>query len=520
MGALQMLTLALRRLDPTNTLWEELQKAKALKRTEEAFNAPGQTARDDLLAEISDTFERYRTSDFGRKLYLIQNSLFGVDIQPIACQIAKLRFFISLVIEQDASESPEANYGIRPLPNLETRFVSADTLLTLQSNLPLTGPKAEDLERALRVNRERHFHAQLRADKLKIAARDGKLRNELASELEAVGMPAADARRCAAWDPYDQNAPPADWFDAAYMFGVRSGFDVVIGNPPYIQLQKNGGELGSRYKNQGFETFDGRGDVYQLFVEQALRSSASERGVVTFILSDSWQRALYGKEMREWIGNHHSPLRLVNLGPGDFENAVVSTCILIVRRGRGHGECRTATLRGALELPPREDSWGKLRQVENGPWCVLSASESALMEKIEKAGKPLRKWDISIYRGVTTGLNEAFIVDNTTKEALIREDQRSAELLKPLVRGRDIERYAIYWKGLWLIDSHNGGAAGLPPIVIDALRYPAIKAHLDQHQPRLSRRYDQGATPYNLRSWSYGRIWCTGPFWSGDVPLV
>ena len=101
MGMLHKLTLALRRLDPDNTRWEALQKELAGKRAAEAFNTQDQQERDDELTEISETFERYRDSDFGRKLYLIQNSIFGVDIQPIACQIAKLRFFISLAIEQE-----------------------------------------------------------------------------------------------------------------------------------------------------------------------------------------------------------------------------------------------------------------------------------------------------------------------------------------------------------------------------------------------------------------------------------
>ena len=128
MGILHKLTLALRRLDPDNTRWEALQKEFAGKRAKEAFNTQNQQERDDELTEISATFERYRDSDFGRKLYLIQNSIFGVDIQPIACQIAKLRFFISLAIEQEPDKNAK-NFGIKPLPNLETRFVAADTLI-------------------------------------------------------------------------------------------------------------------------------------------------------------------------------------------------------------------------------------------------------------------------------------------------------------------------------------------------------------------------------------------------------
>ena len=158
MAILQTLTLALRRLDPDNALWEALQKERAKDRAGRAFDTQDQQQRDAELAEISATFEKYRQSDFGRKLHLIQNSIFGVDIQPIACQIAKLRFFISLVIEQAAD--PEAdNLGIKPLPNLETRFVAADTLLGLErpGQQALTSEAVDQLEQALASNRERHY---------------------------------------------------------------------------------------------------------------------------------------------------------------------------------------------------------------------------------------------------------------------------------------------------------------------------------------------------------------------------
>ena len=195
------------------------------------------TRRDDKtrreeLVEIDETFKRYRDSDFGRKLYLIQNSIFGVDIQSIACQIAKLRFFISLAIEQLPDKNAE-NFGIKPLPNLETRFIAANTLIGLTRVRDLTSAKAQDIERQLRDNRERYFHATTRRQKLNCKRRDKVLRGKLAAELTGVGMPADEAEKIAYWDPYDQNAS-TDFFDTEWMFGIADGFDVVIGNPPYM----------------------------------------------------------------------------------------------------------------------------------------------------------------------------------------------------------------------------------------------------------------------------------------------
>ena len=145
MGVLHKLTLALRRLDPGNDKWKALQIELAGSRAAQTFHTPDQETREAELKEISDTFERYRDSDFGRKLYLIQNSIYGVDIQPVATQIAKLRFFISLAIEQEPTEDPGDNYGIQPLPNLETRFVAADTLLGLARPVQMTLGQTEEV---------------------------------------------------------------------------------------------------------------------------------------------------------------------------------------------------------------------------------------------------------------------------------------------------------------------------------------------------------------------------------------
>ena len=270
MSMLHKLTLALRRLDERNELWEDLQKKMASKRAVVAFDTSDQQEREDELKEISETFEKYRDSDFGRKLYLIQNSIFGVDIQSIATQIAKLRFFISLAIEQ-RPDYGEHNIGIRPLPNLETRFVAANTLLTLR-NLQgtLTSERIIEMQSELHHNRERHFHANSRAQKRQYTNIDRRLRKDLADELVKVGLQANEAARIATWDPYDQNAS-ADWFDAEYMFGVSDGFDVVIGNPPYVQIQnKLDARLKGLYKDASYHTFVGTGDVYYLFYERGV----------------------------------------------------------------------------------------------------------------------------------------------------------------------------------------------------------------------------------------------------------
>ena len=305
MGVLHKLTLALRRLDPNNECWEELQKEMAVKSAESAFSVRDQGLRDELLAEISDTFERYRDSDFGRKLYLIQNSIYGVDIQPVACQIAKLRFFISLAIEQQPTGDHDDNYGIHPLPNLETRFVAANTLLGLgeATQVPLgRRNQVTELNDQLRQNRERHFHAGVRREKLRLRREDARLRGLLATELRKAGMSASDAGRVTNWDPYDQNAH-ADWFDPGYMFDVTKGFDVVIGNPPYVRADSGQQhlELRQRIEAEGrYETLWEKWDLYIAFIEKGYKL-LQPGGFTTMIVSDAYCHSKYAQKSQNWF---------------------------------------------------------------------------------------------------------------------------------------------------------------------------------------------------------------------------
>ena len=311
MGILHKLTLGLRRLDGDNKLWRELQREIATKRAANAFDTDDQQERDAELDEISDTFQRY-TNDFGRKLYLIQNSIYGVDIQPVATQIAKLRFFISLAIEQEPTADAAGNYGIKPMPNLETRFVAADTLLGLGDlNRELTSERTRELQHRLNANRERHFHATDRSQKFRCRDADKALRRQLAESLTDSGIDADHATRVALWDPYDQNSH-ADWFDPEYMFGVADGFDVVIGNPPYVRADSGEHHIELRRKienSQQYETLWEKWDMYVPFMEKShklLRNS----GYSSLIISDAYCHAKYSEKSRRWFLNNSRIIHL------------------------------------------------------------------------------------------------------------------------------------------------------------------------------------------------------------------
>ena len=356
MGVLHKLTLALRRLDPDNRRWEQLQQDRAGKRAQAAFKISNQRERDVELAEISDTFERYRDSDFGRKLYLIQNSIFGVDIQPIACQIAKLRFFISLAIEQEPDGDASNNFGIKPLPNLETRFVVGNTLIGLQlaeARLLLLDDAVQQLLKEIEAIREKHFLANNRAQKLRLEAQEEELHKQLENELEiqrtkwvksqqraierkvtqlpnpkhreqlreveqkkyegrkkTFDLSFEDARKIASWKPYDQSVS-ADFFDTEWMFGVREGFDVTIGNPPYVRSEARG-QRALRQKiedSNQYETLWEKWDLYIPFIERSYKLLKPE-GFTTLIVSDAYCHSKYAQKSQDYFLKNSRILRL------------------------------------------------------------------------------------------------------------------------------------------------------------------------------------------------------------------
>ena len=141
------------------------------------------------------------------------------------------------------------------------------------------------------------------------------------------------------------------------------------------------------------------------------------------------------------------------------------------------------------------------------PWVILTPIEQSIKRKIEAVGTPLKDWDIQIYRGVLTGCNEAFIISTEKRDEILAncqsddERKRTEELIRPILRGRDIKRYGYDWANLWLINTHNGVKGKIPRINIE--HYPAVKAHLDQYWDKIRDRADQGDTPYNLRNCAY-----------------
>ena len=206
MGVLQKLVFILGKLDPRNQQWRQRQIDKVNRTIETAEKIDDSTVRENTIRDlereinaINEAFERNEL-DYGRKLYLIENCVYGVDIQPIAVQIAKLRFFISLVVDQKMDDSRE-NRGVRPLPNLETKFVAANTLIDITGQLSLRNSEIRTREIELQEVRRRHFTVRTPATKKRYRKRDAELRSEISELLSDLGLPKGTADEISSWDP-------------------------------------------------------------------------------------------------------------------------------------------------------------------------------------------------------------------------------------------------------------------------------------------------------------------------------
>lgn len=467
-----------------------------------------------MLNRIVDILRKLNAEDdiYQLKLHVIENCIYGSDIQSIAAQITKLRFFISLICDCDKDPS-KPNFGMPTLPNLETKFVSSDSLIKIKKVLTrdlFEDPRIEDTKNKLREIRHEHFNAKTASRKSSLRKEDDRLRLQLAELLNGSEVQPEDAIQLAKWNPYDQNEV-SPFFDPEWMFGVKDGFDIVIGNPPYVPLQNNGGALAQKYEKQEYKTFARTGDEYCLFYERGWQL-LKEGGHLCFITSNKWMRAGYGEKTRAFFAKNTNPILLIDFaGVKIFESATVDTNILLFGKEKNQKKTICAVTNNKDSVKKLSDFIRQQHTVNSfsssDSWGILSPIEQRIKQKIEAVGVPLKEWDIQINYGIKTGCNEAFIINSDKRNEILAnckdeaERKRTEGLIRPILRGRDIKRYGYNWAGLWLINTHNGIKGRIPRIDIND--YPAVKAHLDQYWDKISKRADKGDTPYNLRNCAY-----------------
>ena len=440
------------------------------------------------------------------KRHIMEKSIYGVDIEKGAVDIARLRFWLAMVVDE---KEPQ------PLPNLHFKIMQGNSLLesyngttladmtTVKSHASLFD--SDDSERESLVSDLRLYYGT--SDHTRRAQLFNNIIQNVRRQLFAKGITLPQGM-----DP-SENSDFFLWHTWFTDVFENGGFDIVIGNPPYIQLQGNGGSLAKLYESCKYESFARTGDIYCLFYEQGWRM-LKNGGHLCYITSNKWMRAGYGKDLRQFLAKKTNPKLLLDFGGIQvFDSATVDTNILLFSKESNRHETQAVSgSKQHKDILKNLSDFVRHNAVTtdfdtSDSWVILSPIEQSIKRKIEAVGVPLKDWDINIYRGVLTGYNEAFIISTEKRDEILskcqttEERQRTEELIRPILRGRDIKRYGYDWAGLWLINTHNGIKGKLERIHVED--YPAVKAFLDQYWDKISTRADKGDTPYNLRNCAY-----------------
>jgi len=370
--------------------------------------------------------------------------------------------------------------------------------------MSLMAGDVEHLEKELASLRHKIFFTRKYTAKKTLKKKEKEKREELKTALVASGFGEATASQIAGWNPF---APmqSAKFFDPETMFGFDGGFDVVIGNPPYVDAKKL--KDISYYLKNHYETYSGSSDLYVYFYESSI-NNLRNNGVLAFITSNKWIRSEYGRKLRNFFLEKNNPLYLIDFGTNRVFDATVDSNILLISKSKNKNQLKACTFsENNIEIDKLNEYLIKhfvpKPKLNEEVWLLTNDKTSYLKNKIEKNGKPLKDYGFVIYRGILTGLNNAFIIDEDLKNTLIEKDAKNRELLKPLIQGKNIRKYQYESSGLWLINTHNGiKEKNIPPI--NATRdYPEIFKHLENYLPEIQNRVDKGNHWSNLRNCAY-----------------
>ena len=413
------------------------------------------------------------------KKEIVRENIYGVDIEKGAVDIARLRFWLAIIVDEKIP---------LPLPNLDYKIMQGNSLLESYEGISLenllhqnkndlfctTEENIKTLQTAISDYYQPKTHKSKQTMKQHISQLVYALLSEQGWSKEHDKL--ADLKKI----PIDSNSSFFlwhTWFSEVFNRPAdRNGFDIVIGNPPYIQLQDEGGKLAKLYRQAKFNTFSSMGDIYQLFYEKGI-VLLKKKGHLCYITSNKWMRAGYGETSRKYFAEQSQPKILIDLaGEKVFENATVDVNILLLQKTAYTQSTRA--LRGGLDcLENRSDLLERKNEAvniifpHNSSWVILSPMEQRIKEKIEKVGVPLKDWDIQINYGIKTGCNEAFIIDKAKKDELIALSPNSVDIIRPILRGRDIKRYGYDFAHLYLIGT-------FPSKKYNIDDYPSIKNYL------------------------------------------
>lgn len=423
MGVLQQMVHILRQLDPTNEMWKDFMIDLAIEQSRKAFSAEEEEERKARLADIEEAFDKsINDADYARKLYLIEHCIFGVDIQPIAVQISKLRFFISLVVDQKPTNDAVHNFGIRPLPNLESKFVAANTLIPVDYDASLfeSTDTIISLKEQLKDLNHQIFLAKRNIDKQRLKDKIKSTRKALAKAIEDTGFvnPGA-AQQLADWDMFEQNTH-ASFFDAEWMFGVKGGFDVVIANPPYKIVSKDD-ELKPFYDSHYSVARGGKRNLFHLFFERGIKL-AKTNGALSYITPDTYFSGNDTEALREYFVKNVDIQNIVHYTEKEkvFENVTQAVAVIVLIKQQ-HGE-------GFHILSKSSNSYIDYKNITKSTKYIFKATDS-IVERMKRCTLTFGAICEGYQGDVNLSLKRDYFVDYMVSGSL------------PLVRGIHIAKY-------------------------------------------------------------------------------
>lgn len=428
MGVLQRMVDLLAKLDADNERWKKLQRDRAIAETTEIYKSNDNTEeRHFRLNEIDKAFDlNMNFPGYARKLFLIENCIYGVDIQQIAIQISKLRFFISLIVDQKVDDA-KPNRNILSMPNLETKFVAANTLIGLDKPKQFTfmADEVKQLEKELIGIRHKIFFTRKYYDKKELKKKDKAKRDELQAALERSGYTKNTAAQIAGWNPFDPIAS-ANFFDSEAMFGFTDGFDVVIGNPPYgVKFTNDEKKI---YRNN-FPELEFKIDSYEVFLLVSAKFLKT-LGVCTYIIPSNLMDNLYSKKIRQKLLTELIINEATELDDKVFD-AVVHSMILSFKRDKSPEyliKCRLGkTIESQITLIPNTFFLNE----DNYAFLFRKFLFRDILNKIYE--NSIRLENVIVLKdGIDTGDNKKYLSEVKVDGSWVK-----------IIGGQDIERWRI-----------------------------------------------------------------------------
>ncbi|MBR1929468.1 MAG: class I SAM-dependent DNA methyltransferase, partial [Paludibacteraceae bacterium] len=442
--------------------------------------------------------QRVQKTLFELKRRIIENNLFGADINSNSVNICRLRLWIELLKNAYYRDD---THELETLPNIDINIKCGDSL---KNKYPIAVGEPvvndNDLQKYIIAYKQAVVEYKQTSDKKqKQAVKDIieqiKYRIQFSGDTQLDIFDKARNKTVLSNSSY---AHSLEWMieypEVLDEAGKFAGFDIIIGNPPYIQLQADGGKLADLYKpskgdsRNNYKTYARTGDIYCLFYERGYQL-LKPNGILCFITSNKWMRSGYGEKTREFLSSQMTPDILIDFaGIKVFENATVDTNILLVTKAVNAQRkctavsCQNAKIDDIKNLSDYVQSHSdKIDFNTSDSWVIMSEIEQSIKGKIEAVGIPLRDWNIQINYGIKTGYNDAFVITTEKRDEILAncldeaERERTSEIIRPILRGRDIKRYGYDWDGLWLINTHNGVKEKYSPINIED--YPSIKQY-------------------------------------------